>query len=470
MKNVNIQSILAGIAEEAAPSAEIDLWRGIQGRLGSSEPEVRRGEPLLKPNFAQKSFLRRLALATLALVFAFAILFATPQGRAWAQEILRYFNRAASDMLPYTPQPVTWLDVTPDLPAPTITPLPSLAPFAVDCGDFAYARCSIDKVRSKVHFMVSELGSIPAGLYFIGATGGPDRVFIKYEAEAHSGGVYIYESPWTDSPEQTAWQVGASAVVETVQIDKSKGEYVKGSFSLINGQTGLKWNPDLDIQTLHWVEGGIFFEMQVTGSAAQISRDEFVALAETLTTKPVAAASTPMPPTATLDPQAAELSSHYPLTVAQAEVQAGFDLLEPTKLPEFLSWIGARYEAENKTVHLFYHLNLSLSIVPPNDNGLYLSEQLAPDPANGTPWGFRLGDSNALMADNTDSIVGGGIQRVQIGATPGQYVEGAWVADWEPIPDIKRLRWQMNGMAYEMSYIGDDITQADLIAIAESMK
>ena len=421
---------------------------------------------------------RRTYIVTgLTVVLVVTLLAFTPQGRAWAQEILRFFTRTTSDTLPYTLEPVTWLDVTPDIPAPTITPLPSQAPFAVDCGDFAYARCSIEKVRSKVHFTVSELGSIPAGLYFIGATGGPDRVFIKYEAEAHSGGMYIYESPWTDSPEQTAWQVGASAVVETVQIGKSTGEYVKGSFSMINGETGLKWNPGLDIQTLHWVEGGIFFEMQVTGSAAQISRDEFVALAETLTTKPVAAASTPMPPTATPDPQASDMSSHYPLTVAQAEEQAGFDVLEPTKLPEFLSWIGARYEAEHKTVNLFYHLNLSLSIVPPNDNGLFLSEQLVPDPANGTPWGFRLGDSNAMMADNTYSIVGGGIQTVQINAVPGQYVEGVWAGKnndgtwaWEPVPSIKRLRWQMNGMAYEMSYLGDDITQADLIAIAESMK
>jgi hypothetical protein len=262
-----------------------------------------------------------------------------------------------------------------------------------------------------------------------------------------------------------------------VQIGSVKGEYVKGSFMLIDGKTSAKWNPNVAIQTLHWVDQGVFFEMQVVGATAQISRDEFVALAETLTTKPVAAASTPMPPTATPDPQASDMSSHYPLTVAQAEEQAGFDVLEPTKLPEFLSWIGARYEAEHKTVNLFYHLNLSLSIVPPNDNGLFLSEQLAPDPANGTPWGFRLGDSNAMMADNTYSIVGGGIQTVQINAVPGQYVEGVWAGKnndgtwaWEPVPSIKRLRWQMNGMAYEMSYLGDDITQADLIAIAESMK
>ena len=82
-----------------------------------------------------------------------------------------------------------------------------------------------------------------------------------------------------------------------------------------------------------------------------------------------------------------------------------------------------------------------------------------------------------MMADNTYSIVGGGIQTVQINAVPGQYVEGVWAGKnndgtwaWEPVPSIKRLRWQMNGMAYEMSYLGDDITQADLIAIAESMK
>ena len=107
MKNSDIHFILAGIAEEAAPSAEIDLWKGIHSRLESSESRFQKGKTRMKPNFAQRPIVRRIALAMLALVLAFAILFATPQGRAWAREILHFFTRAASDTLPVTPLPLT---------------------------------------------------------------------------------------------------------------------------------------------------------------------------------------------------------------------------------------------------------------------------------------------------------------------------------------------------------------------------
>ena len=424
---------------------------------------------------------RRRAVAATSLTFLLiaALLIFTPQGRAWAQGLLNYFTRAGSDTLPApTMATMRWVEQTPGVPASTLTPVePTQLAFSADCGDYSAPKCTVEQIRSKVDFTVKQLGTIPDGFYFTGATGGPGRIEIFYDTADHGGVIYISEAPWTGSPEQTSWEIGASAVVENVQIGSLAGEYVEGTFMMKDGDSEMVWHEDADVQTMHWVDHGVFFVMQTAGPSFPLDPQALTTLAESLTTGPVAAASLPMPPTATPDPQESELRSVYPLTVAQAEEKAGFDVLEPTKLPEFLSWIGARYEAEQKTVNLFYHLNLSLSIVPPNDNGLYLSEHLAPDPANGTPWGFRLGDSNAMMADNTYSIVGGGIQTVQINAVPGQYVEGVWAGKnndgtwaWEPVPSIKRLRWQVNGMAFEMDYYGDEITQADMIAIAESMK
>ncbi len=39
-------------------------------------------------------------------------------------------------------------------------------------------------------------------------------------------------------------------------------------------------------------------------------------------------------------------------------------------------------------------------------------------------------------------------------------------------PYLQTLRWQANGMAFELLYMGppDSVTRADLIAIAESLK
>jgi hypothetical protein len=417
-------------------------------------------------------FVTGLTVVLVAVLLAF-----TPQGRAWAQELLRFFTRSASDSLPYTPVPLAWSDGTSGVPAPTITPLPSQAPFTAECGDFANASCSIDQVRSKVRFTVSQLGSIPAGLYFIGATGGPDRIFIKYEAEAHAGGVYIFESPWTGSPAQSAWQVGASAVVESVQIGQSSGEYVKGSFSLVDGQTSLNWDPDLAVKTLHWVDQGIFFEMQATGSAEQMSRDEFVGLAETLTSKPVAAALTPMLSTAT--PVSVDRSARFPLSVSQAEEQAGFHILLPGRIPAILlPLVGASFDLEHHLVQVLYPLDPAQVGIDTSE-GLALSQQLVGDHPDCDLCGFVVGDLAAANAAYPLKVVGDAqsIEHVRIGNVAGEYVEGMWEGragdtsmKWYAEPLVKILRWQANGMAFELTCWGGFIEKADLLAIAASMK
>jgi hypothetical protein len=461
---------------------------GLNMSTKSIEEQLNNFEPSPSPRFYRRmsraawtpaaiNRRRTYAVAWLVLALAAALLIFTPQGRAWAQEVLHFFTRAESDTLPYTPPTVAWVDLTPSVPVPTMTPSALIAPFAVDCGDYQSPKCSTEQIRSKVDFKVSELGSIPAGLYFIGATGGPDRIFIKYEAEAHSGVLTIFESPWMGSPEQTAWPVGASAVVETVQIGSVKGEYVKGSFMLIDGEASVNWDPNLDIQTLHWVDKGVFFEMQVAGSAAQISRDAFATLARSLTTKTVAAASTSMPVTAT--PETIDVSSRFPLSVSQAEEQAGFHVLEPSRLPAILlPPVGASYEPEHHIVLIVYPVD-PVQIGLDTSEGLALSQQPIGNNVDCELCGFVVGDLAAADAAYPLKVVGdlAAIEPVQIGDSDGEYVEGMWegregdtAMKWYAEPLVKILRWQANGMAFELTCWGGFIEKADLIAIAESMK
>jgi hypothetical protein len=46
---------------------------------------------------------------------------------------------------------------------------------------------------------------------------------------------------------------------------------------------------------------------------------------------------------------------------------------------------------------------------------------------------------------------------------------------WESTPYLQTLRWQANGLAFELLYMGDPdenlgVTKADMIAVAESIK
>ena len=79
----------------------------------------------------------RAAFVTLIIIILLALALITPPGRAFAHSILQFFVRSQSDAIPMpTAQPMTWVDVTPGVPAATMTPLPAMAVFANECGDF----------------------------------------------------------------------------------------------------------------------------------------------------------------------------------------------------------------------------------------------------------------------------------------------------------------------------------------------
>ncbi len=161
---------------------------------------------------------------------------------------------------------------------------------------------------------------------------------------------------------------------------------------------------------------------------------------------------TPIAQTTTPDPGDI---NHASLSVVEVENQAGFDVLEPSWLPETLSLVGATYEPGLSIVRIFYRYV--------DTNGLVLKEEP-----------FKRTDDCELCGVVGDSAA---VETVQIGKGKGEYVEGVWkLTDtgpvWESDPYLKTLRWQANGMAFELLYMGppDSLSKTDLIAIAEGLK
>ncbi len=403
------------------------------------------------------------------------LLFATPQGQAWAQSLLRFFTRSESNTLPApTEIPLVWVEQTPGVPAATPTPLPTLtgAAFSNECGDYRSPRCSIEQIRNKVNFPVKELGVIPASMYFVGATGGPDHVTILYDTQDHSGAIFLTQERWTGSAAQTAWNIGPNAVVETVHIGRNPGEYVKGSFTYRAGESQETWNENAGMQNLRWVDNGVYIVLQRVGPDGQFDRDGMVALAESLTAMPVAARMTPIP---TLTPTSVlPTPDKFNLSIIQAGEKAGFSVRAPGILPEVLLFTGAFYDSEQNVVLLSYHYNYSN--FPENTDGLLVLEEMISqfglcklcDLFVGQHTGIEPIYSGMVGANAT-------IETVQISEIAGQYVEGIWSGTqqgwvWDPTNYVKTLRWQEDGIAFELKYYGMAITKADLIAIAESMK
>lgn len=152
------------------------------------------------------------------------------------------------------------------------------------------------------------------------------------------------------------------------------------------------------------------------------------------------------------------------LSVSEVNKGVGFHVLEPTWLPDAISFDAANYDPKYRIAYLFYALSGSgLS----GWSGLRLEEGL-----------FPIIDHNC-QDDVLCNKIGAGavIDSVKIGDVIGEYVEGYWhLTDngpvWEHDSSQKTMRWQVNGMFFELSYLGgpEFISKADMIKIVDSLK
>lgn len=337
-----IESLLSSI--QPRPSERLD--RRMANAPWTEMFQTFHSKRLTNPRF-------RIALAAaLAVLLAFLILLATPQGRAWAQGTLRFFTRTASNTLPATPYPtaeIVMVDVTPGAPStPEPTPttnIQALIPFYNQCGSWSNPTCTVEQIRGMVNFEVKELALIPDGMRLLGATGGPDEVWIHYQRDDFTGGILITQGPWTDDMAK-AWKVALTATVETVPLGYFTGEYVKGSWSMswsISAKdTVATWDPTENTQTLRWREENMFYTMEVFGAfedqGQPMDKNGMTVLAAGLTTQPVVVA-----------PDTTRLK-----TVQEAETLAGFDVIEPDALPNGYTFKYASYVTETNSICLYF--------------------------------------------------------------------------------------------------------------------
>jgi hypothetical protein len=140
--------------------------------------------------------------------------------------------------------------------------------------------------------------------------------------------------------------------------------------------------------------------------------------------------------------------------IEEVETLAGYSVQVPGFMVEGLPFSGASFESDRQIVRIFYGDNAS---------GLVLREEQ-----------FNQSSDCELC-----TIVGASaeIQTVQIGDVTGEYVVGVWKLTeqgsvWEPEPFLQTIRWQKDGMAFEILYMGQPelVQKEDLIAIAASIK
>ena len=223
---------------------------------------------------------RSMQATALAVLMVSTIFAATPQGRAFAQEFVsQFFTRTESN---------SYYSLYEDVPFEDTTP------FHEQCGIPIFPTCSVEQIRGMVDFEVKEIGAIPESLYFVGSTGGPDFVELKYGYEDRRHGNLSVGVEAIGRPSAVGTGIAAkSANIEPVQIGDLPGEYYTGSL-FQDEQGNVTWHPEDPNQVLRWEDGGSTYTLMYYSTVIPLTKEELVALAESTTMEPVE--KRPLPP------------------------------------------------------------------------------------------------------------------------------------------------------------------------------
>jgi hypothetical protein len=265
MENKELKSILQDALEREFPVSQIDLLPKVKQHLVAGTRQ--QGE---KMNTVNSRHVSRLALITLAAATLLVVAFVTPQGRAFAQNILQLFRRSDSYTLPL---PDGQLSPTVDGSAPTAMPPAPLV--------------SVAEAEATAGFNVKELPSVPKGFTFAGAMASGGGISIQYQAEGNGGQLIINES--TNGFMESDWDQAPAEFITPVKVGDLDAEIVQGTYVVYPGGTTAEWNSDAPIIRLRWIEDGIWFEMAKFGNVESISwldKAGLIALAESLVQYP----------------------------------------------------------------------------------------------------------------------------------------------------------------------------------------
>ena len=225
-------------------------------------------------NPTNRSRNQRAVFAVVMVAFLIVFAFVTPQGRAFAQDILQFFTRTESDAFYSEPLDLTFEDTT---------------PFHKECGISlnSGSRCSVEQIRGMVDFEVKELGTLPEGMRFIGSTGGPDHVELKYEYINRMDGSLHIGVEAVGRPSAIGTGITSkSANVQQVQIGNLPGEYFTGIL-FQDEQGNVTWLADDPQATLRWEDGGSTYTLFYYSRRYPLTKEDLVRLAESMTLEPV---------------------------------------------------------------------------------------------------------------------------------------------------------------------------------------
>ena len=271
MKEQELKCRLDEIAQEAFPDT-LHPWSTYQARLQTRDSKLSMSGFTMKTQInSTKTFplaARVAAIIVLALLIVSGFFMLTPQGHAWAQDIMQFFTRTESDALPVQ----SW----------QLTPLPTPGVSTPDPASILDVYQTVGDVEQLAGYKVLQPSWIPDVLSLVGASYQPDHHLVRiFYRDVETNGLVLKQEPIQKIEDcDLCDKVGASASVETVQIGGVSGEYVEGVWKLTD--KGPVWESDPYLKTLRWQANHTAFELGFMGSPDSVSKADLIAIAQSM--------------------------------------------------------------------------------------------------------------------------------------------------------------------------------------------
>jgi hypothetical protein len=254
--------------EEFYPRPSEQFYRRMQSEPWITVPKTTHLNVLRQRRFNQHWLP---AVSILAVLLVAGTVLVTPPLRAMAQELVGLFMRDRRDVVL---EQQLEADISP-----------------VETWHFELSRAEAER---EAGFDVWSLRHLPDGYRFSQAVYMPaeQMVMSMYtnapasvaDPRGHPGFV-LAQQPAAQAGSSGTFRVGASAVIETVQIGDVKGEYVEGGWCGPSSEEPMQWCPGDFAQTLRWQRGDWVFTLDASDNTApgqerpSISREQMIDMA-----------------------------------------------------------------------------------------------------------------------------------------------------------------------------------------------
>lgn len=340
MKKEKINLLLDSMLCEEIPPESIHLWPAIQKNLVMrKQPTIKQGDMKMNNNIKMGKHARWLTLTAVLTFLLAVIMIATPQGRAFAQSVLRFFTRSGSNVM-QLPELDASLETQDNQ---TMQPEAYVDAGASVCGSPLLPTCNLSEAQKSLDFEILLPGELPQGLQFTGAALVKNGVVVKYEG---SQGIILLAQTQPEPQEISIWTIARDATVEPATINNQPAEFIQGGWAGlgINEEGSMVWDSQLPTRTLRWKNGDtqltlVNFPASSAQGAQGMNLAQMTALAERIA-----------PTDDTLEGY--DLSNG--ITLAEAEEQAGFDFIQPAWLPDNFNLEKTTHDSQHNSICQHY--------------------------------------------------------------------------------------------------------------------